>query len=104
MVYFSFYHNVKGLVPEVKVSIACESLHAYTVCIWCCEHARFCVEVLYVLCINFHSFIHSFISIDGYSQVRSGQVRSVQFFMMSLWCSVSQYRGCVLVCCWCAHC
>ena len=73
MVYFSFYHNVKGLVPEVKVSIACESLHAYTVCIWCCEHARFSVEVLYVLCINFRSFIHSFISIDGYSQVRSGQ-------------------------------
>ena len=27
-------------------------------CIWCCEHARFCVEVFYVLYINFHSFIH----------------------------------------------
>ena len=30
------------------------------VCIWCCEHARFCVEVFYALYINFHSFIHSF--------------------------------------------
>ena len=30
-----------------------------TVCIWRCEHARFCVEVLYALYINFHLFIHS---------------------------------------------
>ena len=26
--------------------------------IWRCEHARFCVEVFYVLYINFHSFTH----------------------------------------------
>ena len=39
------------------VVIACESLHVCTVCIWRCEHARFCVEVFYALYINFHSFI-----------------------------------------------
>ena len=43
------------------VVLACESLHVCTVCIWRCEHARFCVEVFYALYINFHSFIHSFI-------------------------------------------
>ena len=41
------------------VVLACESLHVCTVCIWRCEHARFCVEVFYALYINFHSFIHS---------------------------------------------
>ena len=41
------------------VVLASESLHVCTVCIWRCEHARFCVEVFYVLHINFHSFIHS---------------------------------------------
>ena len=40
------------------VVLACESLHVCTVCIWRCEHARFCVEVFYALYINFHSFIH----------------------------------------------
>ena len=34
-----------------------------TVCIWRCEHARFCVEVFYALYINFHSFIHSFVNV-----------------------------------------
>ena len=43
------------------VVLACESLHVCTVCIWRCEHTRFCVEVFYALYINFHSFIHSFI-------------------------------------------
>ena len=28
----------------------------YALCIWRCEHARFCVEVFYALYINFHSF------------------------------------------------
>ena len=34
---------------------ACESLHVCTVCIWLCEHARFCVDfffkhyILYIL-------------------------------------------------------
>ena len=42
------------------VVLACESLHVCTVCIWRCEHARFCVEVFYALYINFHSSIHSF--------------------------------------------
>ena len=40
------------------VVLACESLHVCTVCIWRCEHARFCVEVFYAQYINFHSFIH----------------------------------------------
>ena len=39
------------------VVLACESLHVCTVCIWRCEHARFCVEVFYALYVNFHSFI-----------------------------------------------
>ena len=41
------------------VVLACESLHVCTVCIWRCEHARFCVEGFYALYINFHSFIHT---------------------------------------------
>ena len=45
------------------VVLACESLHVCTVCIWRCEHARFCVEGFYALYINFHSFIHSHILI-----------------------------------------
>ena len=28
----------------------------YALCIWRCEHARFCVEVFYALYINFHLF------------------------------------------------
>ena len=41
------------------VVLACETenLHVCIVCIWCCEHARFRVEVFYALYINFHSFI-----------------------------------------------
>ena len=41
------------------VVLACESLHVCAVCIWRCEHAKFCVEVLYAPYIHFHSFIHS---------------------------------------------
>ena len=47
------------------VVLACESLHVCTVCIWRCEHARFCVEGFYALYINFHSFIHSFMDADN---------------------------------------
>ena len=39
------------------VVLACESLHACTVCSWRCEHARFCAEVLYEPYVNFHLFI-----------------------------------------------
>ena len=46
------------------VVLACESLHVCTVCIWRCEHARFCVEVFYALYINCHSIIHSFFSLS----------------------------------------
>ena len=33
----------------------------YSLCIWRCEHARFCVEDFFFMSyvINFHSFIHS---------------------------------------------
>ena len=48
-----------GMSACPLVILACESLHVCTVCIWRCEHARFCVEVFYALYINFHSFIHS---------------------------------------------
>ena len=40
--------------------LACKSLHVCTVCIWRCEHARFCVEV-FLCAIYTFSFIHSFI-------------------------------------------
>ena len=40
--------------------LACESLHVCTVCIWRCEHARFCVDFL--CAIYTFSFIHSFIT------------------------------------------
>ena len=46
-----------GMIACPLVVLACESLHVCTVCIWRCEHARFCVEVFYALYINFHSFI-----------------------------------------------
>ena len=49
-----------GMSACPLVVLACESLHVCTVCIWRCEHARFCVEVFYALYINFHSFIHVF--------------------------------------------
>ena len=45
--------------------LACESLHVCTVCIWRCEHARFCVEVFYALYKKFHSCPEE--------QVRNGQ-------------------------------
>ena len=45
-----------GMSACPLVVLACESLHVCTVCIWHCEHARFCVEVFYALYINFHSF------------------------------------------------
>ena len=47
-----------GMSACPLVVLACESLHVCTVCIWRCEHARFCVEVFYALYINFHSFIY----------------------------------------------
>ena len=48
-----------GMSACPLVVLACESLHVCTVCIWRCEHARFCVEGFYALYINFHSFIHT---------------------------------------------
>ena len=36
------------------VDLACQK----PVCICCCEHERFCVEVFYAAYINFYSFIH----------------------------------------------
>ena len=50
-----------GMSACPLVVLACESLHVNdvcTVCIWRCEHARFCVEVFYAQCI--YIFIHSF--------------------------------------------
>ena len=41
----------------LSVVLACESLHVCTVCIWHCEHARFCVEVFMR---RRWLFIHSF--------------------------------------------
>ena len=36
--------------------LACDSLHVCTVCIWCCKHAGFCVDVfMRHICIFIHS-------------------------------------------------
>ena len=40
------------------VVVACESVHVCTMCIWRCEQARFCVEVLYGLQKFVDWFIH----------------------------------------------
>ena len=63
---------------------ACESLHVRTVCIWCCEHARFCVEVFYALYINFHLFIHSSHIVQELCESRGG--RPGLSVLMSLLC------------------
>ena len=49
-----------GMSACPLVVLACDSLHVCTVCIWRCEHARFCVEVFLCAIYKF-SFIHSFI-------------------------------------------
>ena len=49
------------------VVLACESLHACTICVWRCEHAVFCVEDFYINC---HSFIHSFMSFGSFSLLK----------------------------------
>ena len=59
-----------GMSACPLVVLACESLHVCTVCIWRCEHARFCVEVFYALYIIFHSFIHSFIKVIQTFKIR----------------------------------
>jgi len=46
-----------GMSACPLVVLACESLHVCTVCIWRCEHARFCVEVFLCAIYKF-SFIH----------------------------------------------
>ena len=58
-----------GMSACPLVVLACKSLHVCTVCIWRCEHARFCVEVFYALYINFHSFIHSLIDSLSFATV-----------------------------------
>ena len=60
-----------GMSACPLVVLACESLHVCTVCIWRCEHARFCVEVFYALYINFHSFIHSHLSMPHHGHNNS---------------------------------
>ena len=67
-----------GMSACPLVVLACESLHVCTVCIWRCEHARFCVEVFYALYINFHSFIHSY-NHRGLTSVYSGATKMFQF-------------------------
>ena len=43
---------------NVLAVLTCESLHVYTVCIWRCEDARFCVEGFMRHICFFYSFIH----------------------------------------------
>ena len=47
-----------GMSACPSVVLACESLHVCTVCIWRCEHARFCVEVILCAIYTFSFFIH----------------------------------------------
>ena len=49
-----------GMSSCPLVVLACESLHVCTVCIWRCEHARFCVEVFLRAIYKKNSFIHSY--------------------------------------------
>ena len=63
-----------GMSACPLVVLACESLHVCTVCIWRCEHARFCVEGFYALYMNFHSFIHSLIKLRIGLQCQQGVV------------------------------
>ena len=63
-VYLWQFSLVRAYMYALCVSLAvftCESLHVCTVCIWLCEHAKFCVEVLYALYVNLHSSVHLFI-------------------------------------------
>ena len=42
------------------VLLAYESLHECTVCIWCCEHMRFCVDFFFKISAKYEfSIIHS---------------------------------------------
>ena len=53
-----------GMSACPLVVLACESLHVCTVCIWRCEHAKFCGRFL--CAIYKFSFIHSFIFSKAY--------------------------------------
>ena len=72
------------------VVLACESLHVCTVCIWRCEHARFCVEVFLCAIYKF-SFIHSFKEMAG-----CRVLRSVSCFSAAISATESDTRGVVL--------
>ena len=59
--------------------ITCESLHVSTVCIWSCEHTRFCVEDFYALSIyikNTFSFIHNNMIQHNYNEFSFNQIQS----------------------------
>ena len=75
------------------VVLACESSHVCTVCIWRCEHARFCVEGFYALYIHFHSFIihcQFHLSKQWYGCQCLGFLRCMQMLM-----HVIAFRGCM---------
>ena len=82
------------------VVLACESLHVCTVCIWRCEHARFCVEVFYALYKTFHSFIHMF-QIETL-QGKTWGLSSAFILLLSLPLCFCFVRWCVNILCFCS--
>ena len=60
-----YFYGCAWLVRMSLVVLARESLHVCTVGVWCCEHARFCVEV-FIHNIFIQSFIYLFSSIHVY--------------------------------------
>ena len=54
------------------VDLACESLHVCTVCLWPCEHARFCVE-MFMRHVYIFTLIHTYRLRDLRSQLGQRQ-------------------------------
>ena len=52
--------NTQGFVWKFFYYVLYVNFHVCTVCIWRCEHARFCVDVFYALYVNSHPFIRTF--------------------------------------------
>ena len=57
---YYYYLYWRYIITDLNIFLAYESLDVFTVCIWNCQHARFCVEVFYALYKKM-SFIRSFI-------------------------------------------
>ena len=57
--------EVGRIVFFLHLYFTCESLHVRAVCTWHCEHARFCVEFVFMRCL-FHSSLFPSSSWSGF--------------------------------------